>query len=121
MLAGKLKLDNLTALIDRNNIQIDGMTEDIMPLEPLRAKYEAFNWHVIEINGHNFEEIVQAYETAQSVYEKPVLILAHTISGKGVDFMEFDYLWHSKAFKLGEADEALKQLRTSQGKIKSEN
>ena len=121
MLAGKLKLDNLTALIDRNNIQIDGMTENIMPLEPLRAKYEAFNWHVIEINGHNFEEIVQAYETAQSVYEKPVLILAHTIPGRGVDFMEFDYLWHSKAFKPGEADEALRQLRTSQGTIKNEH
>ena len=121
MLAGKLKLDNLTALIDRNNIQIDGMIEDIMPLEPLRAKYEAFNWHVIEINGHNFEEIVQAYETARSVYEKPVLILAHTIPGKGVDFMEFDYLWHSKAFKPGEAEEALRQLGTAGGRIKSEH
>jgi len=121
MLAGKLKLDNLTALIDRNNIQIDGMTEDIMPLEPLRAKYEAFNWHVIEINGHNFEEIAGAYETAKSVYEKPVLILAHTVPGKGVDFMEFDYLWHSKAFKPGEADEALRQLRAPQGSIKNEH
>ena len=121
MLAGKLKLDNLTALIDRNNIQIDGMIEDIMPLEPLRAKYEAFNWHVIEINGHDFEEIVQAYETARSVYEKPVLILAHTIPGKGVDFMEFDYLWHSKAFKPGEAEEALRQLGTAGGRIKSEH
>lgn len=121
MLAGKFKLDNLTALIDRNNIQIDGMTEDIMPLEPLRAKYEAFNWHVIEINGHNFEEIVQAYETAQSVYEKPVLILAHTVPGKGVDFMEFDYLWHSKAFKPGEADDALRQLHALQGNIKSDH
>lgn len=121
MLAGKLKLDNLTALIDRNNIQIDGMTEDIMPLEPLRQKYEAFNWHVLEINGHNFEEIVNAYETAQAIYEKPVLIIAHTIPGKGVDFMEFFYPWHSKAFKPEEAAESLKQLRTLGGKIKSEH
>ena len=121
MLAGKLKLDNLTALIDRNNIQIDGMTEDIMPLEPLRQKYEAFNWHVLEINGHNFEEIVNAYETAQAIYEKPVVIIAHTIAGKGVDFMEFSYPWHSKTFKPEEVKESLNQLRTLGGKIKSEH
>lgn len=121
MLAGKLKLDNLTALIDRNNIQIDGMTEDVMPLEPLRAKYEAFKWHVLEINGHNFEEIVNAFETAQTIYEKPVLIIAHTIPGKGVDFMEFSYPWHSKPFKPEEAKEALSQLRTLGGKIISEH
>ena len=121
MLAGKLKLDNLTALIDRNNIQIDGMTEDIMPLEPLRQKYEAFNWHVLEINGHNFEEIVNAYETAHAIYEKPVLIIAHTIAGKGVDFMEFSYPWHSKTFKPEEVTESLRQLRTLGGKIKSEH
>lgn len=121
LLAGKLKLDNLTAVIDRNNIQIDGMTEDIMPLEPLRDKYEAFNWHVLEINGHSFEEIVNAFETAKAVYEKPVLILAHTIPGKGVDFMEFSYPWHSKAFKSEEVKESLHQLRTLGGKIKSEH
>lgn len=121
MLAGKNKLDNLTALIDRNNIQIDGMTEDIMPLEPLRAKYEAFNWHVREINGHDFLEIVNAFETARDVYEKPVLILAHTIPGKGVDFMEFSSPWHSKTFKPEEAKASLDQLRTLGGKIKSEH
>lgn len=121
MLAGKLKLDNLTALIDRNNIQIDGMTEDIMPLESLRAKYEAFNWHVLEINGHNFEEIVNAYEEAQAIYEKPVVIIAHTIPGKGVDFMEFSYPWHSKTFTQDEVKESLNQLRTLGGKIQSEH
>ena len=121
MLAGKLKLDNLTALIDRNNIQIDGMTEDVMPLEPLREKYEAFNWHVLEINGHNFEEIANAFETAQAIYEKPVVIIAHTIPGKGVDFMEFSYPWHSKTFKPEEVTESLKQLRTLGGKIQSEH
>lgn len=118
MLAGKLKLDNLTALIDRNNIQIDGVTEDIMPLEPLRQKYEAFNWHVLEINGHNFEEIVNAFETSRAIFEKPVIIIAHTIPGKGVDFMEFKYEWHSKTFKPEEVEESLRQLRALQGKIK---
>lgn len=121
MLAGKRKLDNLTGIIDRNNIQIDGMTEDIMPLEPLRAKYEAFNWHVLEINGHDFYEIVNACEEAHAIYEKPVVIIAHTIPGKGVDFMEFQYPWHSKTFKSEEATSALAQLRTLQGKITSEH
>lgn len=119
--AGKNKLNNLTAIIDRNNIQIDGMTEDIMPLEPLRAKYEAFNWHVIDIDGHNFEEIVNAVNQAKAIYEKPVLIIAHTIPGKGVDFMEFDFTWHGKPPKPEEAKIALEQLRTLGGKIKSEH
>lgn len=121
MLAGKLKLDNLTALIDRNNIQIDGMTEDIMPLEPLRAKYEAFNWKVFEINGHNFEEIVGAFEKAQAVYEKPVLIIAHTIPGKGIKEIEFDYKWHGIPPKPDEAKRFLAELRTLGGKIQSEH
>ncbi len=121
LLAGKLKLDNLTALIDRNNIQIDGMTEDIMPLESLRAKYEAFNWHVLEINGHDMGEIVNAYETAHAIFEKPVMIIAHTIPGKGVDFMEFSYPWHSKTFKPEEITKSLNELRTLGGKIKSEH
>jgi len=121
MLAGKLKLDNLTAIIDRNNIQIDGMTEDVMPLEPFREKYEAFSWHVLEINGHDMREIVNAVETARAVYEKPVAILAHTIPGKGVDFMEFKYEWHSKTFTPEEAKESLRQLRTLGGKITSEH
>jgi len=121
MLAGKLRLDNLTVVIDRNNIQIDGMTEDIMPLEPLRAKYEAFNWHVIEINGHDFQDIVNGFETARAVYEKPVCIIAHTIPGKGVSFMEFKYPWHSKTFSPEEARDSLNELRTLGGKIKSEH
>ncbi|MBI3459102.1 transketolase [Candidatus Azambacteria bacterium] len=119
--AGKNKLNNLTAIIDRNNIQIDGMTEEIMPLEPLRAKYEAFNWHVIEIDGHNFAEIIGAVEQAKAIYEKPVLIIAHTIPGKEVDFMEFDFKWHGMPPNKEQATEALKQLRTLGGKIKSEH
>jgi transketolase len=109
MLAGKLKLDNLTAIMDRNNIQIDGMTEDIMPLEPLREKYEAFNWHVIDINGHSFYEIINAFETARGVYEKPVMILAHTIPGKGIPEIEFDYRWHGTPPGKGPDDKIPKE------------
>ncbi|MBI4120610.1 MAG: transketolase [Parcubacteria group bacterium] len=121
MLAGKLKLDNLTALIDRNNIQIDGMTENVMPLEPLRAKYEAFNWHVLEINGHDFQEITNAFEEARAIYEKPVVIIAHTIPGKGISEIEFDYRWHGIPPKQEEAKKFLAELRTLGGKIKSEH
>jgi len=121
MFAGKNRLNNLTVIVDRNNIQIDGFTENVMPLEPLRSKYESFNWHVLEIDGHNFEEIVAAAAEAQAIYEKPTVIIAHTIPGKGVDFMENNYLWHSKSFKAGEAEKALSELRTLRGKIKSEH
>ncbi|OGY58003.1 MAG: transketolase [Candidatus Colwellbacteria bacterium RIFCSPHIGHO2_02_FULL_43_15] len=121
MFAGKNKLNNLTALIDRNNIQIDGYTENIMPLEPLKDKYESFGWHVLEIDGHNFEQIVDAVNVAKAVYEKPTLIIAHTIPGKGVSFMEKDYLWHGKPPTREEANVALKELRTLGGKIQSEH
>ena len=119
MFAGKNKLSNLTAIIDRNNIQIDGYTEDIMPLEPFRAKYEAFNWHVLEIDGHNPQEIVDAVSEAHAIYEKPTVIIAHTIAGKGVSFMEHDYTWHSKPFKLGEAEKALRELRAEGERIRN--
>lgn len=121
MLAGKLRLDNLTGIIDRNNIQIDGMTEDIMPLEPLREKYEAFNWHVLEINGHDFHEIINAFETARGIYEKPVLIIARTVPGKGIPEIEFDYRWHGKSPKPDEAKKFLAELRTLGGKVRSEH
>ena len=121
MLAGKLKLDNLTGLIDRNNIQINGMTEDVMPLEPLREKYEAFNWHVLEIDGHNIRQIIEAFDEAKAIYEKPVLIISHNIPGKGVDSIEFDYLWHGVPPKPEEGKEFLAKLRTLGGKIKSEH
>ena len=131
MLAGKNKLHNLTALIDRNNIQIDGFTEDVMPLEPLKEKYEAFGWHVLEIDGHNFESIIGVFSEAKAIFEKPVLIIAHTIPGKGVDFMENDFKWHGvppgitdipgEPPKNEQAKIALQELRTLQGKIKSEH
>ncbi|MEK7530892.1 MAG: transketolase [Patescibacteria group bacterium] len=120
MWAGNNKLRNLTAIIDRNNIQINGMTESVMPLEPLRDKYEAFGWHVIEIDGHNFEEIVDACEKAKAIFEKPTLILAHTIPGRGVPEIEFDFHWHGKPPKKEEAERFLKQIRTAGGKVKGE-
>ena len=121
MFAGKNKLHNLIAIVDRNNIQIDGHTEDIMPLEDLHTKWEAFGWHVIEIDGHNVESIIDACSMARAVYSKPTVIIAHTIPGKGVDFMEFDPAWHGKPPKSAEAKNALKQLRTLGGKIRSEH
>jgi len=121
MWAGKNKLRNLTAIIDRNNIQIDGFTEDIMPLEPLRQKYEAFNWHVLEIDGHNFQEIVSATDEAKAIYEKPTVIIAHTIPGKGVSFMERDFEWHGKPPNKEQAQKALTELRTLGWKIQSEH
>lgn len=121
MAAGKFHLDNLTMLIDRNNIQIDGLTEDVMPLEPIRDKYESFGWHVLEINGNNMREIIDAFDTAHSIYEKPVMIISHNVPGQGVDFMEFDFKWHAKAFTPEEAKESLHDLRTLGGRITSEH
>ncbi len=121
MMAAKERLSNLAAIIDRNNIQIDGFTERVMPLEPLRAKYESFGWHVLEINGHSFEDIAAACAEARAIHEQPTAIIAHTIPGKGVGFMENDYLWHSKLFKPGEAEAALADLRTMRGRIRSEH
>ena len=117
LFAGNNKLSNLTVIIDRNNIQIDGYTEQVMPLEPLAQKYKAFNWHVIEIDGHNIKECIDACEKAKSIFEKPTVILAHTTPGKGVDFMEFDYQWHGKPPNKEEAQKALHELRTLGGRI----
>ncbi len=111
MLGGKYKVNNLTALIDRNNIQIDGFTEDIMPLESLRAKYEAFNWHVLEVDGHNFEQIIAAFNEAKAIFEKPTVIIAHTIPGKGVSFMENKFEWHGKPPTAEEGEKALEELK----------
>lgn len=121
LFAGKNKLSNLTVIMDRNNIQIDGYTENVMPLENLKAKYEAFNWHVLEIDGHSMPELVAAVSEAEAIYEKPTLIIAHTIPGKGVSFMERDYLWHGKPPNKEEAARALKELRTLGGRIRSEH
>ncbi len=130
MLAGKEQLGNVIGIIDRNNIQIDGYTETVLPLEPLRMKWEAFGWHVIEINGHDFHEIVNAVEQAKAVFSKPSMIIAHTIPGKGVKEFERDYRWHGvppgqgptdKVAKEKQGEVALAELRTLGGKIKSEH
>ena len=120
MLAGKEKLHNLIAVIDRNNIQIDGYTENVMPLESLSDKWRAWNWHVIEIDGHNIEEIADAFNAAKSIFGKPIMIIAHTIAGKGVPEFERDYRWHGKPPSKEEGEMAIKELRTLGGKIKSE-
>ncbi|MBP7134229.1 transketolase [Patescibacteria group bacterium] len=117
MFAGKERLHNLTAIVDRNNIQIDGFTEDIMPLEPLADKWRAFNWHVIEIDGHNIQEILDAIGQARATYEKPTVILAHTIPGKGVSFMERHYEWHGKVPNAEEAERALIELEAIASRI----
>lgn len=121
LFAGKEQLHQLTVIIDRNNIQIDGFTEDIMPLEPLADKFRAFNWHVIEIDGHNHQEIIDAVNTAKAVYEQPTVIIAHTIPGKGVSFMERKFEWHGKPPTREEAQLALHELRTLGGHIASEH
>ncbi len=125
MLAGKSRVRNLIAIVDRNNIQIDGFTENIMPMEPLADKWRAFNWHVIEVGGHDFRAIDEAVLQAQAVFEKPTVIIAHTIPGKGVPEFERDYKWHGydPNGKTAKEDytKALKELRTLGGKIKSEH
>lgn len=117
MFAGKYKLHNLTAIMDRNNIQIDGMTEDVMPLEPIADKYRAFNWHVLEVDGHNMRAIVDAVGEARAISEKPTLIIAHTIPGKGVAEIEGKYEWHGKPPTKEEAARFLTELRTMRGAL----
>jgi len=121
MFAGKNKLHNLIGIIDRNNIQIDGNTEDVMPLEDLRGKWESFGWHVQEIDGNNIESIIDACSMARAIVEKPSVIIAHTVPGKGVPFMEYDYHWHGMPPNSEQAKDALKKLRTLDGKIKGEH
>ena len=121
MLAGKYKLNNLIGIIDRNNIQIDGPTETVMPLEDLRGKWESFGWHVLEIDGNNIEAVIDACAMAKAIVEKPVMIIAHTVPGKSVDFMEYDFHWHGSPPNHEQAMKALHELRTLGGKIRSEH
>jgi len=121
MLAGKEKLGNLIAIVDRNNIQIDGFTEDVMPLESLYEKWSSFNWKVFEINGHDFNEIISTVEEAKSIQNRPIVIIAHTVPGKGVKEFERKPEWHGKPPSKEEADMALKELRTLGGQIASEH
>lgn len=120
LFAGKYRLSNLTAVMDRNNIQIDGMTEAVMPLEPIADKYRAFNWHVLEVNGNDIPAFITAIDEAKAIYEKPTLIIAHTIPGKGVPEIEFDYHWHGKPPSKEEGKRFLKEIRTLGGRIRGE-
>lgn len=120
LFASKYRLGNLTAIMDRNFIQIDGMTEDVMPLDSLKAKYEAFGWEVLEIDGHNMEAIVDACEEAKAIVEKPTLIIARTIPGKGVPEIEYDYRWHGKPPTKEEAARFMKELRNGAGRVPHE-
>lgn len=90
------RLGQMIAFVDRNYIQIDGATEDVMPLGDLRAKWESFGWHVLEVNGHSVSALLDAVQTGQAVVDRPTVILAQTIPGKGVDDMEYDFKWHGK-------------------------
>jgi transketolase len=121
MLTAKYNLNNVIGIIDRNNIQIDGPTEAVMPLDDLKAKWVSFGWHVIEIDGNNIEAVIDACAMARAVVDKPVMIIAHTIPGKGVDFMEYDFHWHGSPPNAEQAKKALHELRTLQGKIRSEH
>ncbi|HUC95494.1 MAG TPA: transketolase [Candidatus Saccharimonadia bacterium] len=120
MFTSKYKLNNIIAVIDRNNIQLDGPTEQIMPLEVLKNKWQSFGWYVVEANGNNIQEFIDTVNFAKSVENQPVIIIAHTIPGKGVDFMENDYKWHGVPPDEEQEKLALKELRSLRGKIRSE-
>jgi transketolase len=110
MFAPKYKLDNLTAIVDYNRIQLDGFTRDIMDLEPFKLKWQAFNWEVIEVDGHEMAEVVRVLDEAKSVKGKPTVIIAHTVKGKGVSFMENNVDYHGKAPGKSETEQALREL-----------
>ncbi len=110
MEAGHYKLDNLTGIIDKNRLQIDGWVEEVMNIDPIVDKYKAFHWNVIEIDGHNMKQIVEALEQAKAYKGKPTLIVAHTIKGKGVSFMENVAEWHGKAPTIEQMEQGLKEL-----------
>ena len=130
MLAGKERLHNLIVIVDRNGIQIDGDTQDVMPLEPLREKFESFNFDVQEVDGHNIRSVNDAIGKAQSIYSQPSVIIAHTIASKGVDVFERDFRWHGNPPGKGPEDRvprseqakvALEKLRTLAGHINKDN
>ncbi len=124
MLGSREQLHNLIVIVDRNNIQIDGFTEDVMPLEPLAAKWEAFGWHTQEIDGHNFESIIEAVGHAKAVFNRPSCIIAHTIPSKGVPEFERQFEWHGKPPNAEEGKRALAQLRELRslgGRVRNEH
>lgn len=121
MLANKYKLGNLTAIIDRNNIQIDGYTEEVMPIEPLAEKFRSFGWNVIDVDGHNIKKIIDACEESKAVFERPTVIIAHTVPGKAISFMEFLSEWHGKPPAKEQADAAISELERERALIMEED
>jgi len=121
LLAGKEQLHNLIVIVDRNGIQIDGFTKDVMPLEPLREKFEAFNWDVQEVDGHNIRVVNDAIGKAQAVYGQPSIIIAHTIASRGVDVFERDFRWHGNPPGKGPEDRVKKdqQMRVALHKLRT--
>ena len=117
MTAAKFELDNLTCIVDRNFIQIDGSTEDIMPLEPLADKYRSFNWEVLECDGNDMADFIETAQRARSISGRPQVIIARTCPGKGVSYMEGDYTWHGKPPNAAQAEEALKELHAERERI----
>ncbi len=115
--AAKFALDNITAIVDRNFIQIDGSTEDVMPLEPLAEKYRAFNWEVFECDGNDIAAFIKTAQRATQTSGKPQVIIAHTLAGKGVSYMEGDYTWHGKPPNAAQAEEALRELGAARERI----
>ncbi len=113
MSASHFKLDNLVGIVDLNGLQIDGKTKDIMNIEPLADKYRTFGWHVIEIDGHDMKSILSAYNEARTIKEKPTVIIADTIMGKGVSMMEDDHKWHGMPPSKEQAEDILKELGTT--------
>ena len=121
LFAGGKRLNNLTGVIDRNNIQIDGVTEEIMPLEPLKEKYQACGWHVLEVHGHDLTAFIAAVEEAKTIKEKPTCIIAYTVPGKGVSFMENKFEWHGMPPNAEQAVLAMEELRALERQIQSEH
>lgn len=121
MFAAKNKLNNLTQVIDRNYMQIDGNTENVMPLDPLKEKYESFNWNAIEIDGNDIKAFIDAVEKAKLETSKPTIIIAKTVPGRGVSFMENDYHWHGKPPNKEEAEKAMSELKKIEKELKIKN
>jgi len=119
MSASKFKLDNLVGIVDYNKLELSGRVEEVMPLEPLYEKWISFGWHVIEINGHSFTQIMNALNMAKNIKEKPTLIIAHTVKGCGVSFMEDKVEWHAVSMTEEQVENALRELGCSQGEIEA--
>jgi transketolase len=119
LLAAKFRLGNLAAVIDRNNIQIDGSSDDVLPLEPLAGKLRAFGWNAVEVDGNDLAALLGAFDAAKKSADKPTAIIAKTIPGKGVSFMEGKFEWHGKTPDAAQAAQALKELEAQRGKLEA--